>query len=206
MPGSLTPIQPDPVERQQTARQGTDPARSAADPGFFNSPQFHLAQNAIHQPPTPPSASALAPSCGESGTPPRCKPRGRNSTAWSPPTRGTADRLAPGSKASPSLPCRSSTGGACVPPTPSSGRSSRRSNAAPVRSASSQPRCPAPPRYRSPRRNRRGLGNLGPHLHQLAQPECLTAPLRKSRDFRLLNPDLRSIVDNYVAGETMADF
>jgi transposase len=38
MPGSLTPIQPDPVERQQIARQGTETARSAADPGFFNSP------------------------------------------------------------------------------------------------------------------------------------------------------------------------
>src|SRR5512132_731354 len=45
-----------------------------------------------------------------------------------------------------------------------------------------QPRCPAPPRHRRPRRNRRGLGNLGPHLHQLAQPICLTAPqLRNSR-------------------------
>ena len=54
--------------------------------------QFHLAQNAIHH--TPPSASGSAPSCGGSGTPPRCRPRRRNSTAWSPAYRGTADRLA----------------------------------------------------------------------------------------------------------------
>ena len=42
-----------------------------------------------------------------------------------------------------------------------------------------QPRCPAPPRHRRPRRNRRGLGNLKPHLHQLEQPGCLTAPTPK---------------------------
>src|SRR5512132_939879 len=93
-------------------------------------------------PPTPPSASASAPSCGGSGTPPRCRPRSRNSTAWSPPTVARQTASPTGSnttspKASPSSPCRSRTGGACVPPTPSSGRSSRRSNAAPARSASS---------------------------------------------------------------------
>src|SRR5512133_4057214 len=42
-----------------------------------------------------------------------------------------------------------------------------------------QPRCPAPPRHRRPRRNRRRLGNLRPHLHQLAQPGCLTASTPK---------------------------
>ena len=71
-----------------------------------------------------------------------------------------------------------------------------------------QPRCAAPPRRRRPRRNRRGLGNLRPHLHQLAQPGCLTPQLRKSRQQvaqsfsalrtspgtnRLLNPDPDSV-------------
>src|SRR5512132_3036104 len=123
---------------------GLKAARRAVLPGaIWQRCQFHLARRTpFTTPPTPPSASASAPSCGGSGTPPRCRPRRKNSTAWSPPTVARPNASPTGSnttfpKASPSSPCRSRTGGACVPPTPSSGRSSRRSNAAPARSASS---------------------------------------------------------------------
>ena len=110
-------------------------------------------------------------------------PRRRNSTASSPPTGARPTASPTGSsttspKASPSSPCRSRTGGACVPPTPSSGPAGDQTSHQ-QGPRLPQLRCPAPPRHRRPRRNRRRLGNLRPHLHQLAQPGCLTVPIPK---------------------------
>src|SRR5512147_758220 len=83
----------------------------------------HFAPDTIHHAPNAAIRKRIGAERDGSGTPPRCRPRRKNSTAWSPPTVARPTASPTGSsttspKASPSSPCRSCTGGACGPPTP----------------------------------------------------------------------------------------
>ncbi|HUL05962.1 MAG TPA: IS256 family transposase [Candidatus Acidoferrum sp.] len=172
---------------------GLKAARRAVLPGaVWQRCQFHLAQNAIHHAPNAAIRKRIGAELrriwNASSLQTAQEELDRLVTAY----RGAADRLADwlehtSPKASPFSPCRSSTGGACVPPTPSSGRSSRRSNAAPARSASSQTAMPcsaSPPPFSS-KSTRTGQP-------QTASTSTGTArmpdrPNSESPDFRLLN-------------------
>ena len=100
--------------------------------------QFHLAQNAIHHAPNATIRKRIGTELRQIWN--ASSLHRKSLIAWSPPTGARPTALPTGSsttspKASPSSRCQSSIGGACGPPTPSSGRSSRRSNAAPTRFA-----------------------------------------------------------------------
>ena len=144
--------------------------------------QFHLAQNAIHHAPTPRSASASAPSCARSGTPPRWRRTKRLATGRDLPRHGPGTgRLARGQR--PRRPGRLHPAGAS-PPAHADRQPDRARHPAGTQAPNRQgPRlsrqdslsASSPPCSSKSTKN----GASTASLHQLGHPGCLTTPQPK---------------------------